>query len=498
MLALTPATAGAALQLGPCPGVREARCATLQVPLVRAGTPDARTLGVAVEVHRRRAAGQPSLGTIVAIAGEAGEGTTAHRDALLRLFRPLTARRDLVLVDRRGTGRSSAVRCAANAPKACAGRLGERATLLGSGAAAEDLLTVLDELAIPRADLYAAGYATVTAQAFAARHGDRLRSLVLDAPTVAGGDPWRRPSAAAYRRIVRAVCQASADCRAVKGDAAARLGSLAGRLARGPVAGLAHLTDLVALGDVDPNVLRELDAAIRAQRAGDRGHSPVWRRRRRTPRRRASTVPATPRRASTGRCPGARSRVERSRPFRAADWGSSALVAERTCAAWPQPAAPDPPVPLGIAPATVPSLVLSGELDGRAPPDEAETLRTRLANVTLVTVPATGHVAALDDDHGCASVPGARLDRRAADGVDGVSAPHPAGARAGCLPAPSGRLRAGDEVALDRPLDAARPARRRDRRAHGRGCRPALARSGHAHRSGPCAAARSRCAGTRR
>ena len=141
------------------------------------------------------------------MTGAAGEGTTAQRDALLRLFRPLTARRDLVLVDRRGTGRSSAVRCAANAPKACAGRLGERAALLGSGAAAEDLLTVLDELAIPRADLYAAGYATVAAQAFAARTptGSARWSSTRRSPPAAtpGGARRRRPTAASRKRCAR-------------------------------------------------------------------------------------------------------------------------------------------------------------------------------------------------------------------------------------------------------------------------------------------------------
>ena len=316
VLALTPATAGAAVQLGAVPG--RARGA-LRDAAGAAGAGRGRPMRGRSASASRCTAGARRGGRrwapIVAIAGEAGEGTTAHRDALLRLFRPLTARRDLVLVDRRGTGRSSAVRCAANAPKACAGRLGERATLLGSGAAAEDLLTVLDELAIPRADLYAAGYATVD-RARPSRRGtrDRLRSLVLDAPTVAGGDPWRRPSAAAYRRIVRAVCQASADCRAVKGDAAARLGSLAGRLARGPVAGLAHLTDLVAARRRRPQ------RAARARRRDPGAASgrpqaarPPGRGRRRTPRRRASTAPGTPRRASTGRCPGARWPAGRSR-----------------------------------------------------------------------------------------------------------------------------------------------------------------------------------------
>ena len=356
-------------------------------------------VGVAIEVHRRRAAGWPSLGTIVALAGEAGEGTTAHREALLRLFRLLTARRDLVLVDRRGTGRSSAVRCAANASRACAGRLGERATLLGSGAAARDLLTVLDELAIPRADLYAAGYATVTAQAFAARHPDRLRSLVLDAATVAGGDPVATPLG---RRLPphRRAPSARPARTAARRKATLRRGSAAWqvRLARGPVAGLTHRSVGCPLpsetstptccasstprsgpsGAGDRKPLARLAAAAKdaaAARIDGAGHA----------------TPCLDRPLPWGALAGGS-----IAPFRAADWGASGLVGKRACAAWPQPAVPDPLLPETAAPVAVPSLVLIGELDGRAPQEEVEALPSRFTAGTFVTVPATGHVAALD------------------------------------------------------------------------------------------------------
>ena len=143
---------------------------------------------MAFEVHppaQRRAA---ALGTIVAVAGSAGEGTSAHRDELLALLRPLLARRDLVLVDRRGTGRRAPPAVLGGRParlRRAARR--ERARSSAPARRPRTCWRCSTTSASPRADLYAAGYGTVVGQAFAARHPDRLRSLVLDGPVLATG-----------------------------------------------------------------------------------------------------------------------------------------------------------------------------------------------------------------------------------------------------------------------------------------------------------------------
>ena len=92
--------------------------------------------------------------------------TTADRVALLALLEPLRERRDIVLVDARGTGMS--------------GRVGERRDAYGAGAAAGDLDAVRNELGAGHVELYAAGDGARIALAYAARFGDRLRALVLD------------------------------------------------------------------------------------------------------------------------------------------------------------------------------------------------------------------------------------------------------------------------------------------------------------------------------
>ena len=51
------------------------------------------------------------LEPIVATEGGPGYATTPSRGSYLQLFRPLLDRRDLLLVDNRGTGTSGAVRC---------------------------------------------------------------------------------------------------------------------------------------------------------------------------------------------------------------------------------------------------------------------------------------------------------------------------------------------------------------------------------------------------
>ena len=79
-------------------------------------------------------------------------------------------------------------------------------------------------------------------------------------------------------------------------------------------------------------------------------------------------------------------------------------TATSRCATWPAPDRVDPPA--GNAPVfpDVPTLVLAGDLDTLTPPSEGEAAAALFPGATFVTVANTGHVTALDDSWGCASV----------------------------------------------------------------------------------------------
>ena len=177
-----------------------AQCGSIRVPLDRLDPSSNARIRIGFELYPRSEANRPSLGTLVFMEGGPGYSTTSSRDWYLDLARNLTARRDVLLVDARGTGRSGALNCPAlqsytgdylaNA-RACAQKLGATATLYGSGNAAEDLVAVLDELGIQKVDLYGDSYGSFNAQTFAVRHPERVRSVTLDgAYPIAGLDPW--------------------------------------------------------------------------------------------------------------------------------------------------------------------------------------------------------------------------------------------------------------------------------------------------------------------
>ena len=82
--------------------------------------------------------------------------------------------------------RSGARRCngssatTSTASASAARSLVRASDLYGTAFAADDLALVLDALEIDKIDLYGDSYGTFFGQAFAVRHGDRLRTLVLD------------------------------------------------------------------------------------------------------------------------------------------------------------------------------------------------------------------------------------------------------------------------------------------------------------------------------
>jgi pimeloyl-ACP methyl ester carboxylesterase len=88
-----------------------AYCGRIDRPLDPTGAIGGR-ISVYFEFYPHTAAG-PSAGTLVATEGGPGYPATGSREDYLALFQPLRARRDFVLMDNRGTGKSGAIDCPA-------------------------------------------------------------------------------------------------------------------------------------------------------------------------------------------------------------------------------------------------------------------------------------------------------------------------------------------------------------------------------------------------
>ena len=110
-LSVAPASASAAVERHPCADAPAGtRCGAIRVPLDRSGAVPG-TLRIEFERYLRRDRRRPAVGTMLAIEGGPGYSTTDSRDGYLKLLAPLRARRDLLLVDLRGTGHSGALDC---------------------------------------------------------------------------------------------------------------------------------------------------------------------------------------------------------------------------------------------------------------------------------------------------------------------------------------------------------------------------------------------------
>jgi pimeloyl-ACP methyl ester carboxylesterase len=190
-LALSAAADAAA----PCPG--GARCGKVTVPLDRSN-PSAGTVDIAYALLPRMDATRPTLGTVVPNPGGPGDPAIAEAAAWSELLGPLRRRREVLLIDPRGTGRSGALACPSLAAQdlttidlrgvatTCGGDLGARAGYYGSAAIADDFAAVRSELGIDRVDLWGESWGTYLMPVYAARHPGSVRSP-MSAP-----DRWGR------------------------------------------------------------------------------------------------------------------------------------------------------------------------------------------------------------------------------------------------------------------------------------------------------------------
>jgi pimeloyl-ACP methyl ester carboxylesterase len=432
-----------------------ARCGVVRAPLDRSGHVPG-SIGVYFELYGRLDRRRPRLSTMVSIEGGPGYSTTSDRASRLALAGPLRTRRDLVLVDLRGTGRSAPLRCRSfdeglvpylARSGACARELGAATDLFGTHAAVEDLAAVLGALRTGPVDLYGDSYGSYFAQDFALWHPRMLRTLVLDATyAVPGTDAFWRDLAKATRDAIVRACARWPRCPVPAPQAIASIAAYVQEVRAHPFSGVAPDADgtrrlvrvdenalvLTALGGAFTYVVwRDLLAAVAAARHGDRapilrlvaenavpagGQGPV-----RDyseglylavichdyPQPYDVSAPLAVRSAQFAASQAALRDADFA-PFSAEAFTGTDYQGVGACLRWPAPAHPDPPAPPGARYPDVPTLVLVGDLDSITPLDDSAVVARRFPHGRLVVIRNQVHVTALADHDGCA----ARIVRR--------------------------------------------------------------------------------------
>jgi pimeloyl-ACP methyl ester carboxylesterase len=282
------APAYAQLEFGkPCD--RPWDCGTLTVPLDRSGA-----VPGSLDLHVERIAVEDPQGVLVALAGGPGQPSAdlSLMEGFNRELAPGLRTRDLVAMDRRGTGRSGAINCralqraeiakAADEAAACAEQLGARRTLYTTEHAVADLEDLRVALGVERLTIYGVSYGVQHALAYAATHPARVERLVLDSVLVPSGpDPFYRSSFQAVPRVLRALCRGG---RCFGMSPARDLAALVERIAGRPMHGFAYdgrgrrhrveitredLFDQLKFGDLFAAARGDLPAAYRMALRGD-------------------------------------------------------------------------------------------------------------------------------------------------------------------------------------------------------------------------------------
>lgn len=226
------------------------QCARLDVPKDRAH-PERGTLSL--HIARLPAnTPHPQADPLLLLAGGPGQAASALAPFAAALA-DVRRYRDILLIDQRGTGRSSPLQCTALdeqddslddtvsidiAPKVgrCLDQLAAQSVDpldYGTLAFVEDIEAVRHALELPRLNLWAGSYGTRVALEYLRHHPKCVRTLTLDgvmAPSVRITlNAWH--SRTARLNALLQSCEASESCRTLQPSPAAALGTLAVRLA---------------------------------------------------------------------------------------------------------------------------------------------------------------------------------------------------------------------------------------------------------------------------
>jgi pimeloyl-ACP methyl ester carboxylesterase len=455
LLTPSPAASAASATLARCKVLPQARCGSIERPW-EPGNPAAGTVTVGFAFVPARDHSKPALGTVVPHEGGPGYSTTGTAASYAEMYGPLLDRRNLLLVDQRGTGRSEPIDCPAlqdlkgdyaPAAAACGAALGARADDYSTALSADDLAAVVAALGLGPVDVYGDSYGTFFAQVYAGRHPEQVRSVVLDSayPTY-GEEAWYPTQGPAMRDSFALVCQRTPACRDTGRPFLLSLEKMLAEVRTKPWRATAYDADgrrmrvtvdgaglvAVAFGATyTPAFYRELTAALRSGLSGDRrpllrlvaeatgGDTDAGPVRAYSegldaavachdyPQLYDMTAPPAVRQQQYAAALDARSLSDPDTygPFTVHDYAESVWQTLDWCTQWPSAPASNPagpPVPSGGHYSDVPVLVLSGELDSITTPAEGDLVAAQFPNARHVIVANSFHVTAVGDTDDCA------------------------------------------------------------------------------------------------
>jgi pimeloyl-ACP methyl ester carboxylesterase len=426
-----------------CPEPTASLCGYIPMPLDRKH-PNGAQIQIYFEVYPHTIGG-PAESAILANFGGPGFATTiGERDFAQFLFAPNLDVHDLLLIDNRGTGLSTAIDCEelqhgtvgfAQSEIDCATQLGAAASRYATGDIAEDVEAVRVALGYDKVDYFGASYGGADATAYAARFGHHVRSVVLDAPlSTPGMNELLRLHFRTHAdpRMVRLDCSRSLLCSADQPDPDDTLEDLIEHIQLHPVEGDSHdangnprhvridedallnfvvtypsaafastgeiLAAATALKHGDPAPLLRLDAEGFFTLVGDAGDPTLnsagdfyanacmdaiepW----------DWSVPVPERMKqyddAVDDLP-----FDYYAPFsRAAPTGILFSDSGRQCFWWQRPTPPSPIVPPNAEITQAPTLVLDGDIDNRVPYEETNEVAELFPNSTNVIVAEAGH-----------------------------------------------------------------------------------------------------------
>ncbi len=223
-----------------------AQCGESEVPEDRS-KPDGRRIRIFAAVLPANTL-SPKADPLLILAGGPGQAASTLAPFVARL-NEVRRSRDVVLIDQRGTGRSSPLQCAAFKPrddealetdpvpraKACAAELlaqGVDAAQYTTTAWIADLEAMREALGYAHWNVWGGSYGTRVAQEYLRRHPERIRTVTLDAVVppsmISTLDVWRTRQAT-LDAVLRA-CSDSPPCRTAHPDPAATLTTIAASL----------------------------------------------------------------------------------------------------------------------------------------------------------------------------------------------------------------------------------------------------------------------------